>query len=179
MKELLLVCAVAAFFLLCFFGVKKLDAFLEKNRRQTDREGTPACLSLAFDNPLVVPALTPILDEFSGENPDCRILISSGTAGEIFESLSSGGVDFGFVSVDGSADMGEYGSVRLVLWQGCLNSDCSGFTIEPLSHDPSDVCAVWQIGKDNCYIKAFSETLERFSQKQEHCVKPIENGAKM
>ena len=49
MKELLLVCAVAAFIVFGYFIMKKLDAFSANNRRLIEAEFAENSLLLAFD----------------------------------------------------------------------------------------------------------------------------------
>ena len=49
MKELLLVCAVAAIIVFGYIIMKKLDAFLANNRRFIDAEIAENSLLLAFD----------------------------------------------------------------------------------------------------------------------------------
>ena len=70
MKEIFLACAVAAILVLGFFIMKKVDGFLENNRRLTDEERTSNQLLLAFDNPMIMDSLTPILEEFSKKFPN-------------------------------------------------------------------------------------------------------------
>ena len=64
MKELLLVCAVAAIIAFGYFIMKKLDAFLENNRRLIEAEFAENSLFIAFDNPMIIDSLTPLFEKF-------------------------------------------------------------------------------------------------------------------
>ena len=52
MKELLSVCAVAAFIVYGYFIMDKLDAFLANNRRLAEAEIAENSLFIMFDNPM-------------------------------------------------------------------------------------------------------------------------------
>lgn len=64
MKELLLVCAVAAIIVFGYFLMKTLDAFLENNRRLIDEEIAENSLFIAFDNPMILDSLIPLFEKF-------------------------------------------------------------------------------------------------------------------
>ena len=70
MKDLLLVCAVAAIIVFGYIIMKKLDAFLANNRRLIDSETNENSLSIAFDNPMILDSLMPLFEKFSKANPN-------------------------------------------------------------------------------------------------------------
>ena len=69
MKELLSVCAVAAFIVYGYFIMDKLDAFLANNRRLAEAEIAENSLFIVFDNPMILDSLMPLFEKFSKANP--------------------------------------------------------------------------------------------------------------
>ena len=57
MKELLFVCTLAVIIVSGYFMMKKLDIFLEDNRRLIDSEIAENSLFIAFDNPVILDSL--------------------------------------------------------------------------------------------------------------------------
>lgn len=85
MKELLLVCAVAAIIVFGYFIMKKLDVFLANNRRLIDAEIAENSLYLAFDNPMILDSLTPLFEKFSKANPNCQLHFLFGNTEDIYD----------------------------------------------------------------------------------------------
>ena len=87
MKELLLVCAVAAFIVFGYFIMKKLDAFSANNRRLIEAEFAENSLLLAFDNPMIIDSLMPLFEKFSKSNPNCQFHFLFGNTEDIYDKL--------------------------------------------------------------------------------------------
>ena len=88
MIELLLVCAVAAIIVFGYIIMKKLDAFLESNRRLIDAEIAKNSLYLAFDNPMILDSLMPLFEKFSKANPNCQLHFLFGNTEDIYDKLN-------------------------------------------------------------------------------------------
>ena len=56
-----------------YFLMKKLDAILANNRRLIDAEIAENSLLIAFDNPMIIDSLMPLLEKFSKANPNCQL----------------------------------------------------------------------------------------------------------
>ena len=167
MKEILLVCAAAAIFVFGYYIMKKLDAFLYKNRSQTEKEEKDNSLLLAFDNPMIIDSLTPLLEDFSKKNPDCQLQLFFVTAKEISDILALNNIDFAFVSAVGFPGMQGYNCVHLSLYQGGLISAFSGSSIKPLLSGEIQAFAVWRDGRNSNCKKAFADQLVIFSHKNQ------------
>ena len=71
MKELFVVCAVFFIIVSGYFIMKRLDSFLENNRRSIDTEIVENSLFIAFDNPMILDCVMPLFQKFSKANPNC------------------------------------------------------------------------------------------------------------
>ena len=63
MKSAITLCALAAFFVLGYYLMKRLDAFLESNRQAS--ENPQKALRIAFENPALAGGAEDIIREFS------------------------------------------------------------------------------------------------------------------
>lgn len=167
MKDILLVCAVAAIFGFGCFVMKKLDVFLDRNRRRTEAEERDNSLLLAFENPMIISSLTPLLEDYSKKHPDCQLRFFFGTAKEISDTLAINGLDFAFVNSGGFPDAEGYNCVHLSLCQGKLLSEFSASSVKPLISGEIQTSAIWQSGKCGSCREAFADLLVVFSNKNQ------------
>ena len=63
MKELILICAVAVVFALCFLLLKKLDIFFGDSSRTVISSDRPSMLSIAFEHTEEVSLLNDLLEK--------------------------------------------------------------------------------------------------------------------
>lgn len=83
MKELILICAVAAVFALCFLLLKKMDIFFGDSSRTVISSNRPSMLALAFKHTEEVSLLNGILERFSRQAPGCELSLFYGFAKDI------------------------------------------------------------------------------------------------
>lgn len=159
MKEIFLACAAAAIFVLGFFIMKKLDRFLENNHRDTDGEGAENQLLLAFDNPMIMDSLTPIFEEFSKKNPDCRIHCLYGKPEEIYDKLIENRIDFGFIEHTAFENEKTFNSLILSLEQNSIFCENIGYPLEPLNRENVQTSVIWKKDSDSTFAKRFSDIL--------------------
>ena len=174
MKDILLGCMVAAVLAFGFFVVKKLDAFLEENRARANAKTGAERLSLGVDDPMVVGALTPLINEFSCAQPGCRIEVFCGTGEELSGAVASGDVDIGFFA-------GEYGaagcdSARIMLERAELPSAGSRPELRPLVPGIIGVSAVWRSERGGELADILALILDKAENKY---VRRMENAEKM
>ena len=146
MKELLLVCAVAAIIVFGYFIMKKLDAFLENNRRLIDAEIAKNSLYLAFDNPMILDSLMPLFEKFSKANPNCQRHFLFGNTEDIYDKLNKNRIDFGFIENNAFANDDTY-------------HEKAGCTIEPLNPSEVQTAVIWKKASINAFVDSFSDLL--------------------
>ncbi|MGN0384537.1 MAG: hypothetical protein ACI4EX_01495 [Lachnospiraceae bacterium] len=74
MREIILICVVVVFLVSGYFVMKKIDVFLDNNRRLMAGKGTENGLFLAFENPMIIEDLNPLLESaFTVDESDGRL----------------------------------------------------------------------------------------------------------
>ena len=159
MKELLLVCAVAAVVVLGYFQIKKLDAFLVDNRHLIDAETTENILFIAFDNPMILDSLMLPFEKFSKINPNCHLHFLFGSTEDIYDNLKSNRIDFGFIENTASTDDDTYNCLIISTKQNSLFCEKTGCTIEPLNPSDVHIEVIWKKASDNALVNKFSDLL--------------------
>ena len=159
MKELLLVCAVAAIIVLGFFLMKKLDAFLANNRRLIEAEIAGNSLFIAFDNPMILDSLIPLFEKFSKANPNCQLHFLLGNAEDIYDKLNENGIDFGFIENNASANIDTYNCLIISTKQNSIISEKAGCTIELLNPSEIQISVIWKKASNNALVNSFSDLL--------------------
>lgn len=159
MKEIFLACAVVAIFVLGFFIMKKVDGFLENNRRRTDEERIANQLLLAIDNPMIMDSLTPTFEEFSKKNPDCRIHCLFGKPEEIYDKLVENRIDFGFIKHTAFENEKAFNCLIFSSEQNSIFCENIGYPLEPLYRENVQTSVIWRKDSDSAFSKSFSDIL--------------------
>ena len=159
MKELLLVCAVAAIFIFCYFVMKKLDAFLANNPRLIDAEIAENSLLIAIDNPMILDSLMPLFEKFSKINPDCQLHFLFGTPEEIYDKLDENRIDFGFIENTASENEGAYNCLIISTKQYNILCEKTGCIIEPLNSSNIQIAVIWNKASNSAFANSFSDLL--------------------
>ena len=159
MKELLLVCAVATIIVFGYFLMKKLDAFLANNRRLIDAEIAENSLYLAFDNPMILDSLMPMLERFSKANPNCQLHFLFGNTEDIYDKLNKNRIDFGFIGPNASANNDIYNCLIIFTKQHSIICEKAGCTIEPLNPSEIQTSVVWKKASSNALVDSLSDLL--------------------
>ena len=100
MRELILLIAVAAAFVLGYIMVKNLTGFAEKNYKGDDvykADCLKQCMRLGFSNSVSTDTAADILKEYSIKHPDITVAFLSGTEEELLDMLCQNGVDRVFI----------------------------------------------------------------------------------
>ena len=159
MKELLLVCAVAAIIVFGYFVMKKLDAFLENNRHLIDEEIAENSLFIAFDNPMILDSLMPLFEKFSKANPNCQLHFLFGNTEDIYDKLNKNHIDFGFIENNASANDDTCNCLIISARQNSIICEKAGCTIEPLNPSVIQTAVIWKKASSNALVRSFSELL--------------------
>ena len=159
MKELLLMCAVAAFIVYGYFIMKKLDAFLANNRRLIEAEIAENSLFIAFDNPMIIDSLMPLFKKFSKINPNCQLCFLFGNTEDIYDKLNKNRIDFGFIENTASATEHTDNCIILSTKQSSILCEKAGCTIEPLNPSEIQTDVIWKKASSNAFVNSFSDLL--------------------
>ena len=159
MKELLLVCAVAAIIVFGYFVMKKLDAFLENNRHLIDEEIAENSLFIAFDNPMILDSLMPLFEKFSMANPNCQLHFLFGNTEDIYDKLNKNRIDFGFIENNTSANDDTYNCLILSAKQNSIICEKAGCTVEPMNPSEIQTAVIWKKTSSNALVNSFSDLL--------------------
>lgn len=159
MKELLLVCAVAAIIVFGYFVMKKLDAFLENNRHLIDEEIAENSLFIAFDNPMILDSLMPLFEKFSMAISNCQLHFLFGNTEDIYDKLNKNRIDFGFIENNASANDDTYNCLILSAKQNSMICEKAGCTIEPLNPSVIQTAVIWKKASSNALVNSFSDLL--------------------
>ena len=159
MKELLLVCAVAAFIVFGYFIMKKLDAFSANNRRLIEAEFAENSLLLAFDNPMIIDSLMTLFEKFSKANPNCQFHFLFGNTEDIYDKLNKNRIDFGFIENTASANDDTYNCLIISAKQNSVFYEKAGCTIELLNPSGIQTAVVWKKASSNALVNSFSDLL--------------------
>ena len=159
MKELLLVCAVATIIVFGYFLMKKLDAFLANNRRLIDAEIAENSLYLAFDNPMILDSLMPMLERFSKANPNCQLHFLFGNTEDIYDKLNKNRIDFGFIENNASANDDTHNCLIISAKKNSIYIEEAGCTIEPLDPSGIQTAVIWKKASSNALVNSFSDLL--------------------
>ena len=153
MKEIFLVCAVVVVFALGYIFMKKLDLFLNEIDCHIEASESSEKLSVAFDNPLIIEALTPRIEKFSKANPKCRINTFFGTSNEIHENLKSQKIDIGLIKENNKSD--ENNIILISAEEASCQSCNSQLTVKLLNDNDIRVNVVWNKNSDNAVADSF------------------------
>ena len=159
MKELLLVCAVAAIIVFGYFIMKKLDDFLANDRRLIDSEIAKNSLNIAFNNPMILDSLMPLFEKFSKANPNCQLRFLFGNTEDIYDKLNNNCIDFGVIENNVSANDDTYNCIIISAKQNSIICEKTGCTIEPLNPSEIQIAVIWKRDSSNAFVNSFSDLL--------------------
>ena len=159
MKELLLVCAVAAFIVYGYFIMKKLDVFLANNRRLIEAEIAENSLFIALDNPMILDSLMPLFEKFSKANPNCQFHFLFGNTEDIYDKPNKKSIDFGFIENTASGNDDNCNRLIIFTKQNSLFCEKAGCTIEPLNPSEIRTAVIWKKASSNDFVNSFSDLL--------------------
>ena len=159
MKELLFVCTLAVIIVSGYCMMKKLDIFLEDNRRLIDSEIAENSLFIAFDNPVILDSLMPLFEKFSKANPNSQLHFLFGNKEGIYDNINKNRIDFGFVENTISANDETCNCLVIFIKQNSISCGRTGCTIEPLNPSEIQIAVIWEKTSDNALVNSFSDLL--------------------
>ena len=159
MKELFIVCAVVFIIVSGYFIMKKLDSFLENNRRLIDAEIVENSLFIALDNPMILDCVMPLFEKFSKANPNCQLHFLSGNTEDIYDKLNKNCIDFGFIENTALNNDGTYNYLIISAKQNSVLCEKTGCKIEPLNLSEVQIAVIWKKTSDSACVNSFSDFL--------------------
>ncbi len=158
MKDLILICAVAAVFVFGYFIAKKVDVFLENNRTQISELSRSSSLRIAFETPLMVEPAFEFIEKFLKQNSNCKLELFSGSAQEIANKLEANEIDFGFITKKSTCTFNkEYVSIVFPLEPSTIALDSIGYSVIPLENSEIMTQIIWNEMDGSYYQKKFAE----------------------
>lgn len=157
MKELFVVCAVFFIIVSGYFIMKRLDSFLENNRRSIDTEIVENSLFIAFDNPMILDCVMPLFEKFSKANPNCQLHFLSGNTEDIHDKLNKNCIDFGFIENTALNNDGTYNYLIISAKQNSVLCEKTGCKIEPLNLSEVQIAVIWKKTSDSACVNSFSD----------------------
>ena len=159
MKELFVVCAVFFIIVSGYYIMKRLDSFLENNRRSIDTEIVENSLFIAFDNPMILDCVMPLFEKFSKSNPNCQLHFLSGNTEDIYDKLNKNRIDFGFIENTALNNDGTYNYLIISAKQNSVLCEKTGCKIEPLNLSEVQIAVIWKKTSDSACVNSFSDFL--------------------
>lgn len=161
MKELFLLCAVAAVFALCWFMLKTMGTFFKDDKNNSHAEPKKTVLSIAFEHTEEVSFLNELLEHFSQRSPSCELNLFYGSPSEIRRQVKNGKIDLGFIRKDPSLDPDEsFYSFLFVLDENVVACEPAGLPVMPLCHNSFFVNAIWKKHSINPQVSLFVNQLK-------------------
>lgn len=164
MAVLLIICATAVPIGFGYFLIKKLDIFLDNNRRGLSDCSGASILRIAFETPAWIGSASDLLEGFSKENPECEIWLFYGTKNEIKEGVEKENIDIGFVAdvwdMENEKCVSEFFPIR----QNTITSDAIGLPVAPLGETEITAKAIWKKNGNRDYRDIFVKKLNLFTQ---------------
>lgn len=157
MKELFVVCAVFFIIVSGYYIMKRLDSFLENNRRSIDTEIVENSLFIAFDNPMILDCVMPLFEKFSKANPNCQLHFLSGNTEDIYDKLNKNCIDFGFIENTALNNDGTYNYLIISAKQNSVLCEKTGCKIEPLNLSEVQIAVIWKKTSDSACVNSFSD----------------------
>ena len=139
--------------------MKKLDAFSTNNRRLIDSEIAENSLFIAFDNPMILDSLMPMLEGFSKANPDCQFHFLFGNTEDIYDKLNKNRIHFGFIENTASGNDDTYNCLIIFTKQNSILCEKAGCTIEPMNPSEIQTAVIWKKASSNTFVNRFSDLL--------------------
>lgn len=142
-----------------FLVMRGLDTRMEECSKKSREKSMSPRLSIAFENPMVISAVMPLLERFSRVYPNCEINLLCGNAQEIQKKVWTDEIDFGLIHGENDFDTGQSGHIRVVLDTGSLYCNETNLVIEPLQYGADTTTVIWNKKSDKNYICYFADLL--------------------
>jgi len=145
MKDFFLITIMLAVFVLGYFVMKKIDSFIEENRRLIHAENrqnrTHICI--AAESPMLLDSIADQLAAYSRANPFIEFFLSSGKAERILQKLMDETLDIAILTEDTNRSLNEhYGQIRIPYRTGEVLSTALGLPVENMDEE-NYVFVVW------------------------------------
>lgn len=159
MRDFILICAVVAEFIFGYLIVKKLDVFLENNRRQISPISGTSVLRIAFETSSMVESAAEVLEQYSKKNPNCEIFLFYGSADEIEKKLAANDIDCGFVLSE-LQNLGKYESISIPIKLKSYIANGVGLPVVPLAAREYTTRIIWRKNESNLEVDRFVQQLK-------------------
>lgn len=144
MRDLILLAATAAMFVLGGFVMKQVDAFFaEQDLTGREKQNGGCRVRIAAETPLLLEAASPALAACSDANPYLEFCLSSGSEGCLLRELSQQSIDIALLEWAQIPQADErYGFVRVPCVGNPTGLTVCGLPVKPLER-PESFYVVW------------------------------------
>lgn len=138
MQDFLLLVPILAVFIFGWFLMKKLDAFLNENRKvqagQLERDAN--VLRIGFANPLAADSISDVLEQYSRQCPEFSVSLFHGDVEDLLKKFALHKLDIVFLpeQVDIPSDK-EYNRKKVILESNPVLMKYGGLPIERCNFD--------------------------------------------
>ena len=161
MQDFLLLVSVLAIFIFGWFLMKKLDAFLDENRKvqeeQLEKGGN--ALRIGFANPLVADSISDVLEQYSRQYPEFSVCLFHGNAEDLLKKVALHKLDIVFLpeQADIPSDK-DYNRKKVILASTPVIMKYGGLPIEPIADGNIYENIVWR--EQNKVVEGFMKYME-------------------
>lgn len=147
MTYLLLIVVIIIFGVLGFFLMKRIDCFLEKNRKEQVKllESSERYLRIGVSNPYVIDSCSDAVEKCGKKFPDFEVLFYSGTEEELLKAFLANRLDLLFLPEKSAVKMDDdYCSKEIEL--SCVSTIMSdaGLTVEFVGEKKNKLKSFWK-----------------------------------
>lgn len=135
MQDFLLLVSMVAIFIFGWVLMKKLDHFLDENRKaqkeQLEKDGN--ALRIGFANPLIADSISDILEQYTRQYPEHSVCLFHGNVEDLLEKVALNKLDIIFLpeQVDIPSDK-DYNRKKVILTFTPVIMKYGGLPIEPI-----------------------------------------------
>ena len=166
MTYLLLVVVIIIFGVSGFFLMKRIDCFLERNRKEQVKllESSEHYLRIGVSNPYVIDSCSEAVEKCGKKFPDFEVLFYSGTEEELVKAFFAHKLDLLFLAEKSVAKM-EDDCCSKEIELSCVSTIMSdaGLTVEFVGEKKNRLKSFWKPDHKNQVIAEFLKCLDEIS----------------
>lgn len=162
MQDAVLLASTLAVFVFGYFLMKKLDAFLDANRKEQKFAPTYGehDLRIGFSDPLTAESISSILEAYGKRHPNASVHLFSGDEHELRRELEAHKLDMIFLSERSVLpEKTGYHEHKVLLCFTPVLMKYAGLSIEPITQDQIVQKAVWRDHDHSYVMDSFIELL--------------------
>lgn len=179
MQDILLLLLVLSMFIFCWLFIRKLDAFLDENRKEQERqlEKGRNAIRIGFANPLAADSISDVLEQYSRQYPEFSIFLFHGDVEDLLKKVVLHKLDIVFLpeQVDIPFDK-EYNRKKVVLTSTPVIMKYGGLPIEPIANGNISQNIVWMEKNQAPAVEYFIKSCNLENRRESDGIAKTESG---